>query len=181
MRRRALIAVVLLSGCSFFSKSKSTVYSIERVPPAAAPARAISGAPYGIDNVELPPGVDRREVVVRKENHQLDIRSNELWSATLTDLVMHTLAFDLAARVPNGMLVLPGEAKPVTMRTIEVTFEELSAGPDTRVHLDARWKVANVSHHEQIAIDLPSLSSADVATGMSQALAQLADRIAAGL
>jgi hypothetical protein len=32
MRRRALIVVVLLSGCSFFSKSKSTIYSLDRIP-----------------------------------------------------------------------------------------------------------------------------------------------------
>jgi uncharacterized lipoprotein YmbA len=181
MRRTVLVLGLVLSGCSFFSKSKSTVYSIDGIPAAAAPARAITGAPFGIDNVELPPGVDRREIVVRKANQQLDIRSNELWSADLKDLVMHTLAFDLASRIPEGMLILPGEAKPVTMRTIEVTFEDLSAGPDSRVHLDARWKVGTVSHHETIAIDLPSLDSKNVAAGMSQAIAALADRIAAGV
>ena len=45
--------------------------------------------------------------------------------------------------------------------------------------LDAQWKLDNVTHHETIAIDIPSLDSKNVAMGMSQALAQLADRIAA--
>jgi uncharacterized lipoprotein YmbA len=180
MKRRALIVVVLLSGCSFFSKSKSTIYSLDRIPPAAVTSAA-RGVPFGIDNVELPPGLDRREIVMRQANHHLDIRPNELWSATLHDLVMHTLAFDLAARLPEGMLILPGEAKPATMRTIEVSFEELAPGPDARVHLDAHWKVAGVSHHEQIAIDLAATDSASIATAMSQAVAALADRIAGGV
>jgi uncharacterized lipoprotein YmbA len=180
MRRHALVVLVLLSGCSFFSKSKSTVYSIDRVTPAAVTSAA-RGVPFGIDNVELPPGVDRREIVVRKANHQLDIRSNELWSASLQDLVVHTLAYDLAARLPEGMLILPGETRPASMRTIDVTFEELAAGPDARVHVDARWKAGGVAHHEQFAVDIPATDSASVATGMSQALAVLADRIAAGV
>jgi len=169
-----------LTGCSFFSKSKSTIYSLDRLPPAAVTSAA-RGVPFGIESVELPPGLDRREIVMRQANHHLDIRANELWSATLHDLVMHTLAYDLAARLPEGMLILPGEAKPATMRTIEVSFEELAPGPDARVHLDAHWKVAGVSHHEQIAIDLPATDSASIATGMSQAIAALADRIAASV
>jgi hypothetical protein len=38
-----------------------------------------------------------------------------------------------------------------------------------------------VTHHERITIDIPSLDSANVAAGTSQAIAALADRMAAGL
>jgi hypothetical protein len=100
----------------------------------------------------------------------------------LQPLVLHALAFDLAGRLPEGMVVLPGESRPAgAPRGIDVVFEDLSAGPENRVTLDARWTLAGVSHHEQIAIDIPSLDSGAVATGMSQALAALADRLAAGV
>jgi uncharacterized lipoprotein YmbA len=168
--------LLLFVGCSFFGKgTKSQIYSLDRVPGAAV---AISGAPVGIDSIELPPGFDRKEIVVRKANNELDVRGTQQWGAVLSQEVLHTLAFDLAARLPAGMVIMPGTAKPANMRSIDVAFEDLAAGPDAKVTLDARWGGA---HHEHIEVPIPSLDSANVASGTSQALAQLADRIATGL
>ena len=178
MIRRAVVVLLLLSGCSFFSRTKNDIYSLDRIAGAPVAAR---GTPIGIESVELPPGLDRREIVVRKADHQLEVRSNELWSAGLQTAVLHTLAFDLASRLPEGMVILPGQVKPAAMRSIDVVFEELAAGPEQKVILDARWKLGDVTHHETIAVDVPSLDSKNVATGMSQAIAALADRIAAAL
>lgn len=171
-----VLVLMLLTGCSFFSRTKNVIYSLDRVPGTSVAAR---GTPLGIETLELPPGIDRREIVVRKADHQLDVRSNELWSADLRELVLHTLAFDLASRMPDGMVVLPGETKPAAMRPIDIVFEELAAGPDQKLVLRAEWKLGGVAHREALSVDLASLGSKDVATGMSQALAQLADRIAA--
>jgi uncharacterized lipoprotein YmbA len=186
-RRTMLVPLLLLAtGCSFFSKSQSRFYSLERIPPAAG-VTAVIGLPIAIDGLELPPGIERREVVARQANHQLQIRSAEQWSAPFQPLVLHTLAFDLAARLPEGMVILPGEAKPLTpTRSIDVVLEELAAGPNNAVVLDGRWILrepghADVAHHERITIDIPSLDSANIATGTSQALAALADRMAAGV
>ena len=181
-----LLLPFVLAGCSFFSKSQSTFYSLDRIAPAAAVAN-VRGLPIGIDGVELPPGLDRREIVVRKADHQLDISSNEQWSASLQPLVLHTLAFDLAARLPEGMVILPGEAKPSgAMRSIDVVLEELTAGPDAKVVLDGRWMVResgrpDVTRHERIVVDIASLASANIAKGVSQALGTLADRMAAAM
>jgi len=181
-----LLLPFVLAGCSFFSKSQSTFYSLDRIASAAAVAN-VHGLPIGIDGVELPPGLDRREIVVRKADHQLDIRGNEQWSASLQPLVLHTLAFDLAARLPEGMVILPGEAKPSgAMRSIDVVLEELAAGPDAKVVLDGRWMVResgrpDVTRHERIVVDIASLASANIAKGVSQALGTLADRMAAAM
>jgi Tol biopolymer transport system component/uncharacterized lipoprotein YmbA len=179
LRRVAILALLLLTGCSFFSKSKSRIFSLDVIPPAGAVAAA-RGVPVGIDSLELPPGFDRKEIVVRKANQQLDVRGTDQWSATLSDLVLHTLAFDLARRLPEGSVILPGEAKPAAMRGISVAIENIAAGPDPRVHLDAHWMLrGGATRREELAVDIPSLDSANVATGTSQALAALADRIAA--
>ena len=186
MMRRTILLTLLLTGCSFFSKSQSRFYSLDRIPPATA-ASAARGLPIGIDSIELPPGFDRREIVVRKADHQLDVRSAEQWSASLQPLVLHTLSFDLASRLPEGTVILPGEAKPAgAIRSIDIAFEELAAGPDAKVVLDARWILhttgkPDVAHREHVSIDIPSLDSVNIATGTSQAIAALADRMAAQL
>ena len=164
------VLFVVISGCSFFSKTKSTIYTIDRVPGQVT---AVRSTPIAINSIELPAGFDRREIVVRKANNELDVRGTEQWPATLSDVVLHTLAFDLADRLPAGMMILPGETKPASVRSIDIVFEDLSAGPDPKVVVDARMGTAR----ERIEVPVTSLKSADVATGMSQALAQLADKI----
>ena len=182
--RATLGIAVLLAGCSLFSRSQSRFYSLEPIP---GPVANVRGDPIGIDSVELPPGFDRREIVVRKADHQLDVRGTEQWSASLEPLVQHTLAFDLASRLPEGMVILPGAAKPDgPMRAIALAFEEIAAGPDAKVILDARWSLrqsgpADVTRRERIAVEIASLDSTNIASGTSQALAVLADRIVASL
>ncbi|HEV7920577.1 MAG TPA: PqiC family protein [Thermoanaerobaculia bacterium] len=188
MTMRRLLPILLLAGCSFFSRSQSKFYSLDRIPPATpvAPTRVV-GVPIAIDGIELPPGADRREVVVRQADHQLQVRSAEQWTASLQPLVLHTLAFDLAARLPEGMVILPGAVRPAgAARSVDVVLEELGAGPTNVVVLDGRWSVhesgrASQTHHERITVDVASLDSVNVATGMSQALGMLADRMAAQL
>ena len=182
---KRLVVLLFLTGCGFLSKSAPPkLYSLDRIAPAAAaPATAPATLPIGIDSVEIPPGIDRRELVVRQPDHRLDVRSNEQWSAPFRDLVLHTLAFDLAARLPVGMVIVPGETKPAAMRSIDVAFEELAANADRTVVLDARWILREpgrpeVAHRDRIVVNVPSLDAAQIATGISQALAGLADRMA---
>jgi uncharacterized lipoprotein YmbA len=182
MKRFALLVLLTFAGCGFLSsRSKSNFYSLERIAPQGGVVRASSAPPVAIDSIELPPGFDRRDIVVRKADHQLDIRGTEQWSASLEPLVLHTLAADLANRLPPGAVILPGQVRPAAVRSISVVFEDLAAGPESRVVLDARWTLNNAAHHEQIAVDIPSLGSADIADGLSRALAQLADRMANSL
>lgn len=180
----SLFVSLLMAGCGFFSRSKSRFYSLEQIPPAGGVLTA-SGPPVGIDSLELPPGFDRRDIVVRQPDLQLDVRGTEQWSASLEPMVLHTLAFDLASRLPEGMVILPGQAIPLgATRGIDVVVSELAAGPGNVVTLDARCVLRergrpSITWHERIVIDLPSLDSAEVAAGFSRAIATLADRIAA--
>jgi uncharacterized lipoprotein YmbA len=181
-KRAAILGLTLLvSGCGFLSSKPSKFYTLDKIAPEGAVASR-SGLPIAIDVIELPPGLDRREVIVRKADQQLEIRGREQWSATLEPLVLHTLAFDLAARLPEGMVILPGQPVPVgAKRSIDVVFEELAAGPGNSIALDARWTLhdGNVAttQHEQINVDIASLDSATIASGTSRAIATLADHI----
>jgi uncharacterized lipoprotein YmbA len=181
-----LMLAIVSDGCGFLRPQQKRYYSLETIPPQTPPV-ALGGLPIGIDAVELPPSIDRREIAVREANQRLDLRGTELWSAPLEAMVIHTLAFDLAGRLPEGMIVLPGQGKPVgVMRSIYVVVEEFGAGPDPVLVLDARWilrnpGVADSIRHERIDVPIGSLDSAQIASAMSRALATLADRMAAAL
>jgi uncharacterized lipoprotein YmbA len=183
----SLLLALLMTGCGgFLRPSKSELYSLDVVAPAG-PGSVTGGTPIGIDGVELPPGIDRREIVVRGANLELEARGREQWAAPLEAMVMHTLAFDLARRLPTGMVVLPGQAKPAgAMRSLFVVFEDLAAGSDNVFVLDAQWTLVTPgapgrTGRERITVQLSSLDSSQIASGMSQALAALSERILAGL
>ena len=137
--------------------------------------------PVGIDALELPPGLDRRGIVLRGADHKVEVRGTNQWTSDLQEMVLHTLAFDLANRLPEGMVVLPGQPKPNAMRPISIAFDDLAAGPDKVFVLDARWTLGDVTHHERITMQLQSVDSPAIVTAMNQALATLADRIALGV
>lgn len=189
MRKLAVgIVVFTLAGCGFFSRTKSRFFTIEPIPPAAA-VSGTTGMPIGVDIVELPPGLDRKEIVVRKVDQQLEVRETDQWTALLEPSVLHAVAFNLASRLPEGMVILPGQAKPAgAMRAIDLMFEDIVAGPENSIVIDVRWTLRgggatlpSETHHERIVTEISSLDSAEIATGMSRGLATLADRIAAEL
>jgi hypothetical protein len=107
--------------------------------------------------------------------------------AELEEMVIHTLAFDLANRLPEGMMILPGQAQPSgAMRSVSVTFEDLAPGPDRVFVLDARWTLTapgadELTRHERITVPLESTESPAIVAAMSRALATLAGRIVAAI
>jgi uncharacterized lipoprotein YmbA len=181
-----LLSTALLAGCGLFSRTKNTFYSLETIPPTSPAAAGARVVPIGLDAIELPPGLDRREIVIRGANHEVEVRGTNQWTASLQEMVVHTLAFDLANRLPEGGVILPGQPKPPgTARSLSVVFEDLAPGADRVFVLDARWSIDSAvnspAHHERITVPLPSLESPQIASAMSQALATLADRMAAEL
>lgn len=185
MMRKMILVALLLTGCGLFKRVPNQFYTLDTVPGTGARA-GVSGAPIGLDTIELPPGIDRREIVSRGPDHKLEVRGQHQWASPLEEMVIHTLAFDLANRLPEGLMVLPGQPRPSAARTLAVTFEDLAPGPDNVFVLDARWTLAapgaaEVTRHERITVPLESAQSPAIVAAMSRALAQLADRIAAGI
>jgi uncharacterized lipoprotein YmbA len=178
VKRLLLVTCLLLSGCGFFSRTKNTFYALESVPGTRV---AKSGTPIGIEGVELPPGLDRRDIVVRETGQQVDLRGTHQWTAPLEEMVIHTLAFNLANRLPEGLVVLPGQAKPPAMRSVYLVFGKLAPGPEPVFVLEAQWTVGTKVQLERIEIPMTSMESPAVVAAMNQALAQLADRLAAGV
>lgn len=183
MRRWIAIPLLLMTGCGFLKRNPNQFYSLEVIKAATPAATRAAVAPIGVDSVELPPGLDRREIVVRGADNKLEVRGTQLWAAPLEDMVVHTLAFDLANRLPDGSVVLPGQPRPAGLRPVSVVFEDLAAGADNTFVLDARWSVGvgAAARHERITVNMASNESAAVVAAMSEALAQLADRMAAGV
>ncbi|HEY0158116.1 MAG TPA: PqiC family protein [Thermoanaerobaculia bacterium] len=182
-RSGAILLVLLVAGCGIMKRPKNQFWSLDTIPGTP---RTVGGVPLGVDGIQLPPAIDRRGITVRGTGNKIDERGTHQWASPLEEMVVHTLSFDLASRLTNGMVVLPGQAKPAAMRSLYVTFEDLAPGPDNVFVLDARWVITGtgvdeMAGHERITINLTSLDNAEIVSAMSTALGTLADRIVAAL
>jgi uncharacterized lipoprotein YmbA len=179
-----LTVMLLLAGCGFLKRPKNQFYSLDTLPAEGAVV-SVTGAPIAFDAVELPPGLDQRGIVIRGTDHKVEVRGTHQWTASLEDMVLHTLAFDVANRLPEGMVILPGQEIPAgPTRSVSVVFEELAPGPEPEFVLDARWTVSEqpgLTRHERIAVPMSSMESPEIVAAMSRSIATLADRIAAQL
>ncbi len=120
---------------------------------------------------------------------RLDISGQDEWGAPLGRLIRQTLTTDLMSRLPPGSVLAPGSTAPRSgLRIISVNIQRFSGDAAEMVVLDASWSLLKAgtsdvlrNGHEVIYARGASGRVADVVPAMSQALGQLADRLAAAI
>jgi len=188
-RAIAMLIAVIVSACG--SSAPTRYYTLNSVGPVAVGRYRPSGSPVVIEKVVLPAILDRPQLVRRLSANQLDVDELDRWAAPLDNLAQNVLALDLAARMPSGAVIQPGQPIPSgAIRRISVDLTTFEADLAGNVVLRAQWTIetANAdseseptSHSEYITVQAGTNSADAVAAGMSQALSELADRMAADL
>jgi len=176
------LAALLLAGCQ---TPDSRLYTLAVIPPSAPVAlgggAGASGGTLALGALELPPLVDRPQIVRRIDPNRVETLEFDRWAEPLADGLRATLAGDLAARLP-GRSVLPvaGAAPGAGVAVLAVTVLTLEAGVDGRVRLDTQWTLANgPRHRDTLEVRASSGDPAALVAAMSAAVAALADRVAA--
>jgi uncharacterized lipoprotein YmbA len=180
MRSAGILALLLLAGCALVN---ARYYALVAVPGHRV---AAGGPPVAVEAVRLPDALDRPEVV-RRVAASVDTSERDRWAAPLAELMRRVLGEDLTVRLPPGMVAPPGPAGADTRRLI-VDVEDFAADAEGHVVLAAAWTLlgAEVAPSpalrgtERIEIDGAPGYPAQAA-GMSRALGELADRIAAAV
>jgi uncharacterized protein len=185
--RRLVIAVLALlptvGGCS--TTPSPRLFTL--APRPGTPDNRFSGT-IEVKRVELAKYLDPPEIVRYVDAYELSMSEYVRWGEGLGDMVTRVLVEDLAQRLPrsqayaaSGPLTLPGPNV-----TIEVNIDRFESDPSGAVVLAAQW----VAHHErsgdrirseQIRVAVGSSDPTAQVAAMSDALGQLADRIASGL
>lgn len=185
---RRLAAVLALATAACTSSPPTHFITLHRVPPANGPSPD-TGQALAMGRVTLPPELDRDSLVRRASRDRIEVSPIVSWPADLDTVVRRTLAFDLAARLPDGRVVLPGQPRPPgALRLVVVTLERFSAGADDRVVLAGRWALVDAETQQpllarDVHVEVPAESGNpdDIAGAMSLALGRLADQVVAEL
>ncbi|HLK88095.1 MAG TPA: PqiC family protein [Candidatus Binataceae bacterium] len=179
---RACTWVLALLAVSCGSSPPTRYFTL--APIGAAQAVSDSQIPIRMGRVNLPPRLDRNSLVEWSGPGELKISGRDRWAAPLDDMIRSTLAEDLRNRL-SERVYLPGDYIPAgPCRSIDLNVRSFAAHDGRRVELLADWEMTEGSPAAAIAggserIDVPidSDDGSEVVPAMSQALAELSDRI----
>jgi len=180
-----LVAVSLAAGCR--SSPPKRFYVLDPVPPQAR-MQAMSADAVQVATVNIPPSLDRQEMVRESAADRLEVSDINRWGAPLADMTQDVLTQDLMQRLPEGKVLPPHNAAPAT--AYEITVDILQFGRDAsgKVLLGGGWSLYRLGSDTPILNRTVTLSEnaatddyAGQAHTMSLILGRLADDIATTL
>jgi uncharacterized lipoprotein YmbA len=164
-------------------------YTLTEVPAAARLSVADDTVPIRLDRVTIPTELDRSQLVRRIDATRLQIVENDRWAAPLEDTIRRVLSGDLAARLPPNMVANTNEPSIGEKRqSLSVDITEFYGDAGCTVTLRAAWVLkqpdsqsSRGTEETRVPANGDCSGTGALPTAMSQALAQLSDRIAAAV
>lgn len=177
----AVGSAALLAGCS--TSPTPSIYTL-----AIQPGTQLAGGPSSLSVVgaAIPKYLDRPQIIRHGGPYQLDVSEFDRWGEPFGDMVTRVLIGDLAQRLPKTQ-VFRDESPTATnaVASVQVDISRFDPDPDGTVVLVARWTLrgTNLIAEDSNRLTVKPASDAipDIVAAMSQALGQLADRIAAAV
>jgi uncharacterized lipoprotein YmbA len=185
-RRHIVAALALLPALGACSTTASPrLFTL--APRPGTPDNRFSGT-IEVKRAELAKYLDRPEIVRYRDAYELSMSEYVRWGEGLGDMVTRVLVEDLAQRLPRGQAY--AASGPLTLPaptvTIEINIDRFEPDPSGAVVLAAQWvahreRSGDRIRSEQIRVAVGSSDTTAQIAAMSDALGQLADRIASGL
>jgi len=183
----AAVTTLLISGCA--SSPPLHYYTLTELPGTTQVSATDGTVPIRLDRVTIPTELDRSQLVRRIDATQLQIIDGDRWAAPLDDTIRRVLSGDLMTRLPPNMVANPYEPSVGEKRQLlSVDVEEFYGDAACAVTLRAAWVLKQPdmqSSRGTEEVRIPAGGSCNGAgtlpAAMSQALAQLGDRIAAAV
>lgn len=165
-------------------------YTLTEIPAATRASNAAGNSmPVRLDRVTIPTELDRAQLVRRIDATRLQIVEGDRWAAPLEDTIRRVLSEDLASRLPPDMVANPNEPSIGEKRqSLAVDIQEFYGDPSCAVTLRASWTLKQPdapstrgTEEARIPASGDCSGAGTLPAAMSQALAQLSDRIAAAV
>jgi uncharacterized lipoprotein YmbA len=179
------VAVLLLASCG---TSPTTHYYALAAAPGTAQARSSISSPVTVAEVQVPPTLDRREMVRRTGANTMEISDQDRWTAPLAEMIRRVLTQDLAMRLPKDKIVLPDAPAPPGTAQIVVSIAQFGPNANGKTTLDGSWSLLEgdpgkprFRRSVTFETNSPGSGASDQAAAMSALLGQLAASIASTL
>ncbi len=177
-----LLGLSGMVGCS--SSPDTQYYMLDSIKPAGQPMQ-VAKAPSMVIQVDIPPYLDRSDMVYRQSDNHLHIDEYHQWGGHLRDNIASTLAQNLDGRLTSANIsVAPAMHMSDKTLVLYIRIRAFERMPDGHVHLSAYWQL--LSHGEAVYSSGEELTGEKtltdqdydgMAADMSMLLAQLSDHI----
>jgi uncharacterized lipoprotein YmbA len=185
LRRRLLLLLAAApAGCA---SPNPTLYVLAPLPGTPQPGGRQPGAPGTVElrEIGLARYLERPQIVRSSEGYRLDVLSNDSWGEPLGAMLGRVLVQELAQRLPGSTVFAEsGAITASAVATVAVNVQRLDADAAGAVVLIAQAEVSGKSTATRdinLTVPTTAAGTAGLVEAMSQAIAQLADAIAAML
>lgn len=186
--RRCLAVLWLAALLTSCQSSPPKRFFVLDAVPVKQPSTFSPSAAVQVAGVDIPPSLDRQEMVRESAPGSLEISDINRWGGPLADMMRDVLTRDLTERLPPDKVIPPRTSAPPS--TYEVTVDLLQFGGDAKhnVVLNGGWSLyrlgsetpvltRNVNFQEQEG----AADYAFQAHAMSRLLGRLSDDIVQSL
>ncbi|HEY6483521.1 MAG TPA: PqiC family protein [Steroidobacteraceae bacterium] len=186
LRQLAAVAVAssaVLTGCR--SSPPVRFYTLDAT--AAEHQSVAVPAAVQVAAVNIPPQLDRQEIVRESAPNTLQLSDRNRWGAPLAGMTRDVLTQDLIRRLPPGQVILPRATAPPGSFEVTVDVLKFGAGPAGVVIFDGGWSLFRLGSDVPLVnrhLNLTEAGALDYAAqvkAMSTLLGHLADDIVAGV
>jgi uncharacterized lipoprotein YmbA len=178
-----ICAILVVAACA---STPDRFYTLDVLPAGERPALTPPLLHVRLD-VTVPSLVDRSEMVVNTADNGVQIVDHERWAVALSDQVAQTLSRDIERRRPD---ILVGDRRfdqGKSSAAAKVDIVHMSAARGGRAGLEAHWHIidtdAGMDTVDGGSFEVPVSGTefAALAHAYSEALSQLADKLASAL
>lgn len=177
------LVALLLASCG--TSPETHYFTLAAVPGAIDEAPL--ARPVTVAEVNLPPSLNRREMVRRTGENTVAISDQDRWAAPLGEMIRRVLWQDLAERLPKSSVVPPQAPVPPHAARVVVSLAQFASDGGGNVTLDGAWMVADGSDAPMLRRTVhlktrsPAAGASGEAAGRSRLLGRLASDIAGAL
>ncbi len=179
-----LLAATLAGGCASVS-DPTRFYTLHPVQAMDAQPSAASGPAIGLGPVYFPRLLNRRQIVTRRSNNEVQLADFHQWGGSLEEDFSRVLAANLAARTRASVYVFPWESRTKPDTQIRLSVDRFDGALGEEVRLEGQWQIVPASPPltRRFALSQPVQGNdyAAYVEAMSQVLDQVAAHIAAAL
>jgi uncharacterized lipoprotein YmbA len=133
LRISPLLMALTLTGC------KSTTVHLYTLAPAPTAFATVEAADahrsFLIESLSVPTGVDRKQLIEREENGELQVLENHQWASTLREETRRALTADLENAAAAG-----GNSSAVPLTFVEVSITQWESTTQA-VYLKVEWRL----------------------------------------
>ena len=132
-----LATLMLAAGCA---KGPPPDFYVLRAEASESIAGVERGIAVGVGPIELPPHLNRSQIVTRTSDYQLDLSESHQWAEPLKDSVSRVIAINLSNMLEsNRVYVIPRRQKVSLDFQVSVDIARLDGRLGEAADLGARW------------------------------------------